>query len=402
MKKKWMFAGAGVLVAAGAVGTVWWLQTGAEAAASPAPAVQAKAPTPLEFSPREVVQPQLARLSTAIEFSGPLVAPQTAIVRAKAGGTLLQLSVREGDRVRAGQALGRLDLSDISTRVEERAAMVESARASMAQAERTHASNERLAAQQFISPVALDNSRSALEVARAQLGAAQASLNTSRVALRDAALVAPIAGIVAKRSVVPGERLAPEQPVLTIVDVARLELAGQVGVHEVARLRPGVAVQVQVEGLEAPIAGTLARIAPAAEPGTRAIAVAIDIPNAKEQLRAGQYGRARVQLEDGAEQLTVPLSAVASTAGQDHVWVIDGGKLLRRAVQLGRRDERGSAAAGTAGAGEARVEVLAGLAPASQVLAVRFDNLREGTPAAVAAGRAAKVASAAASTPAVR
>ena len=350
-----------------------------------------KPEVPLEFIAREVVQPARARLPALIEFSGPLVAPSTAIVRAKAGGTLLALNVSEGSRVAAGQSLGRIDLAELGTRVAERNANLESARAALQQAERTHASNERLAAQQFISSIALDNSRASADTARAQLAAAQASLDTSRVTMRDAALVAPISGIVAKRQAVPGERVSPEQPLLTIVDLSRLELAGSIGTHEVSRLGAGMAVQVQVEGVAAPVQGRIARIAPAAEPGTRSIGVTIELANPKETLRAGQYAVARVVLDDATERLTVPLAAVGNTSGLDHVWVIEAGLLARRGVTLGRRDER-----------EGRVEVLTGVVPTSQILAARFDNLREGAKALVVASKGAPMASAAASTPTLR
>jgi RND family efflux transporter MFP subunit len=323
-----------------------------------------------------------------LEFSGPLVAPQTAIVRAKAGGTLLALNVAEGSRVAAGQTIGRIELAELGSRVAERNALLESARAALAQAERTHTSNERLAAQQFISSSALDGSRAALDTARANLAAAQASLDTTRVGLRDANLMAPIAGIVAKRHALPGEKVSPEQQVLTIIDLARLELAGMVGTHEVARIRPGLLVQVRVEGVDQPVAGRVARIAPAAEPGTRSIGVTIELANPKELLRAGQYALVRAELADDTDRLTLPANAVGTTSGQDHVWLIEGGQLVRRAITVGRRDER-----------QGRVEVLQGLTPASQVLAARFDNLREGAKATVVAAKSAPVASAAASTP---
>lgn len=350
-----------------------------------------KEPPPLEFTPREVAQPQRARLPARLEFSGPLVAPQTAVVRAKAAGTLLALHVAEGSRVAAGQALGRIDLAEQASRVAERSASVESARATLAQAERTHASNERLAAQQFISPIALENSRAAVDTARAAWQAATAAADTARIGLRDGTLAAPIAGIVAKRHVVPGEKLAVEQPVLTIVDLTTLELAGAVGTHEVSRLAPGLPVQVQVEGVDQPLAGRIARIAPAAEPGTRSIGVTIALPNPGERLRAGQYAVARVELADDTDRLTLPVAAVGNTAGQDHVWLIENGSLARRAVRLGRRDER-----------EGRVEVIDGVLPTSQVLAARFDNLREGARAVVVATRMPAVASASASTPPTR
>jgi membrane fusion protein, multidrug efflux system len=317
----------------------------------------------LEFQPREVVQPLWATMPMTLEFSGPLVAPNTAIVRAKAAGTLVGLTVQEGARVKAGQPLGRIDLAELQSRTSERQASAAAARATLVQAERTHASNERLAAQSFISAHALETSRSQLDSARAMHEAAMAALDATRVGLREAALMAPIGGIVARRHVVPGEKVAMEQPLLTLVDLARLELAGSVGTHEVARLAPGMPVRVRVEGFAAPVAGTLARIAPAAEAGTRSIGVIIALDNARETLRAGQYAVARVELPDEQRRLTVPIGAVGSTAGLDHVWV------------------------------------MTGLAPEAQVLGARFDNLREGARAIVAADKAQAVPVSASAVP---
>jgi membrane fusion protein (multidrug efflux system) len=341
----------------------------------------------LEFSPREVATPTLGSLPAVITFSGPLVAPQTAVVRSKAAGTLLALNVAEGDRVKGGQTLGTLDLSELNSRLAERSAMVASARAQVAQAERTHASNQRLADQQFISANALEASRSALDTALAQSRAAEAQLNTVGVTRRDAALVAPIAGLVAKRHAVAGEKLSAEQPVVTIVDLRRLELAATVGTHEVSLLQPGLPVQVRVEGVADVVAGQIARIAPAAEAGSRAIGVTIAIDNPKEAFRAGQYALAEVTLADPTQRLTLPETAIGSTSGQTHVWMIENGTLARRAVITGRRDPA-----------TGRVEIVQGLNPGAQVLAARFDNLREGSKAVVAAGKAASIAAAPASS----
>jgi membrane fusion protein (multidrug efflux system) len=341
----------------------------------------------LEFAPREVVQPAWTTMPGSIEFSGPLVAPDTAVVRAKAGGTLVGLAVQEGSHVKAGQSLGRIDLAELQSRSSERQASADAAKAALAQAERTHASNERLAQQSFISAIALETSRSQLDSARAMHAAAVAALDTTRVGLREAALVAPIGGIVAKRHVVPGEKVSVEQTLLTIVDLRRLELAGLVGTHEVGRLQPGMPVQVRVEGMAAPVTGRLARIAPMAEPGTRSIGVTIGLDNPNETLRAGQYALARVALADDARRLTVPLAAVGNTSGQEHVWVIADGALLRRAITTGRRD-----------AASGRVEVLTGLAPEAHVLAARFDNLREGAKAMVVTDRAPRAEAAGSTT----
>ncbi len=375
MRKHWVMAAAAVLGLA-AIGAA--ALSAQQARQAEETRKKAAADIALEFVATEVALPLLTTLPTSVEFAGPLVAPGTAVVRSRASGTLLALNVAEGSRVRAGQTLGQLDLADLNSRVAERSAALESARAQLSQAERQHAANQRLADQQFISGTALEASGASLESARAQFAAAQAQLGTSRVSLRDAELVAPIAGVVAKRHVLPGEKLSIEQNVLTIVDLARLELAGSVGTHEVSLLRVGMAVEVRVEGVSTSVVGKLERIAPAAEAGTRAIGVTIAIPNPKEMFRAGQYAIARVQLRDDTQRLTIPATSVTQSAGQDQVWVIEAGALVRRAVTTGRRD-----------AAQGRVEVLSGLTPTAQVLTARYDNLREGGKASVVSVRSA-------------
>lgn len=346
-----------------------------------------KAKPALEFVASEVVKPVVTAMPAQIEFSGPLVAPGTVIVRAKSNGTLLSLAVGEGSRVKAGQALGQVDLEELRYRIAERGASVEAMRAQMEQAERSFKANEGLAARNFIAQTALDTSRAAYEAARANWQAAKAQLDTSQVLMRQAALVAPINGVVAKRHALPGEKLAAEQQILSIVDLAKLELAGLVGTHEVSRLQPGMSVQVTVEGVDAPVEAHIARIAPAAEPGTRSIGVTLVLDNPKELYRAGQYAVAKVVLADDTQRLTVPIAAISRNAGQEQVWMIEGGALVRRIVTTGRSDAR-----------EGRVEILNGVKPEAQVLAARFDNLREGDKATIVGARS-KVASAGASAP---
>jgi RND family efflux transporter MFP subunit len=340
----------------------------------------------LEFLPAEVVRPAFAAMPLRIEFSGPLVAPRTAVVRAKAAGTLLSLAVAEGARVKAGQTLGAIDLAELQSRVADRAGAVEAAQVALIDAERQHAANVGLAAQSFISSTALQSSQARLDAARALLKSAQAQLAGSQLGMREAALAAPIAGIVGKRHVVPGEKVTAEQPLLTVVDLTTLEVAGTVGTHEVSRLAPGQPVQVRVEGQDDPVPGRIDRIAPAAEAGTRAIGVVVVIDNRQERFRAGQYAQASVELPDDTQRLQLPLGSVAQSSGQDYVWAMENGALVRRIVITGRRD-----------VAHGKVEVIQGLAPDAVVLAARFDNLKEGAPAKVVVQRAAPNASAAAS-----
>lgn len=342
--------------------------------------VSRKPPVALEFTPAEVTRPSAVHMPLVIAFSGPLVAPRTVVVRAKAAGTLTRLNAAEGGRVRRGQTLGEIDIADLRSRVTERSAGVETAQTSLTEAERQHAANVGLAAQNFISSTSLQSSQARLDAARAQVKAAQAQLATSTIGVQDAALLAPLDGIVGKRHVVPGERVAAEQPLLTVVDLSTLELAGLVGTHEVSLIRPGQPVRVQVEGRPSPVDGRIERIAPAAEAGTRAIGVVVVLNNADEALRAGQFAEARLELPDAAPRVTLPASALSQASGQDYVWTLERDTLVRRIVITGRRD-----------ATSGRVEVVRGLAADAQVLAARFDGLKEGAAARAVVRRAAEV-----------
>ncbi len=393
MRKLWWLVGVMVVGAAGAA-AVWAVRAKSADSASSATMTKPE-DAALEFTPAEVTRPVLTSMPERFEFSGPLMAPRMAVVRAKAAGTLLSLNVSEGSRVKAGQSLGSIDLSDLQSRMNERSAGVESAQARLTEAERAHAANENLARQQFISGTALEASKATLEAARAQLKSTQAQLSTSKLGIREAALTAPISGIVGKRSALPGEKVTAEQEVITVVDLSTLELVGSVGTHQVSALKPGQAVQVNVEGQATAVKGRLDRIAPTAESGTRGIRVVVALSNPGEVFRAGQYASAVVQLEDIAQRLTIPITAVSQASGQDYVWVIEGTPnnlnnpnqraLVRKTVTTGRRD-----------AATGRVEVVQGLTADAQLLAARFDNLREGRAASVVA---AKAAASAASTP---
>jgi RND family efflux transporter MFP subunit len=337
---------------------------------------------PMEFALAEVEKPRSVQLPLLVDFTGPLTAPKMATVRAKAAATLLTLDVAEGARVKAGQRIGQLDLASLQAGVADRAAAYESAKANFANAERQHSANKNLAEQNFISPTALESQRTQVEAARAQMLSAQANLTTARLTLRDASLVAPIDGIVSKRHVVPGEKVAFDQNIVTIIDLRKLELAGTVPTHEVPLLKPGMPVSLLAEGVEQPVEGRIERIAPAAETGTRSIGVYVAVDNPKETLRAGQYATAKVNVGDSTPRLTVPATSIVSLSGEDYVWTLEKDALTRRIVTTGRRDSASG-----------RVEIVSGLTPDVHVLAAKFDNLKDGAPAKMVASKTPPAAS---------
>ena len=321
----------------------------------------------LVFRPNEIAAPTQVAISARIEWSGTLSAPQTAIVRAKAAGTLLNLSAKEGDVVRLGQSLGAIDLSDVNNRVTERGATLESARASLTLAQSQYDSNVRLSEKGFISPVALATFKSQLDAAKAQVKASESQLGSARIALREAALIAPIAGIVVKRNVLPGEKVSAEQALVTLIDIRQLEMTGAVAPHLASVIRSGTVVTLKVDGSVKSFQATVDRVGPVAEAGSKALPVVVRVANTDGLLQPGQYASASMIVADSTQRLTVPVQAVQDERGQSVVWIVENNSIKRRAVTVGRRDADG-----------VRIEITEGLKGNESVLAMRFDQLRDG------------------------
>jgi RND family efflux transporter MFP subunit len=364
-RKRWMvLAGLAVVVGAGALVAV---QSGVLKAFAKTEQKKNEQP-PLAFAATDIVRLAPHRLSVELAMPGTVLAFNQATVRSKLSAEVRRLPVREGDRVAAGQVIAEFDTAQLRNQLAERQATLESARATLAQTERTRSSNAQLVQQSFISKNAFDTADDAYRAQAAAVQAAEAQLAQTQLLLSDAVVRAPIAGQVAKRFVQPGEKVAFDAPLLHIVDLSRLEVQAQAPVADVARIAQGAEVEVEIEGLAGqPYKGRIDRINPTTETGSRMIAVYVLLPNDDGRLRGGMFAKVRLQIGGEAPVATLPVTAVRDDRGQSYVWVIAGGKLARRSVATGVRDERSQ-----------RIEITSGLKADEQVIGTKFDNLREG------------------------
>jgi len=337
-------------------------------------------PVTLEFAPADLAVVESKPLSRWLPVSGTMQPVRQATVKAKVSGDVRHITVREGDTVQAGQMLVRVDTADLEARLIERQGQLESAKAQLALAEKTLSTNQKLLKQNFISQNAADNTESTFEAAKGSVQAAEAQLKVAQNALRDAVATAPLSGIVAKRHVQPGEKVAFDSPLVTVVDLKEMELQALVPSADIPELRPGMTVDLAVDGFpDRKFTGRIERINPATEAGTRAILVFVGIPNPSLTLRGGMFATGRIALAAGGPVPTLPATAVRTEAGQTYVWTISDGKLAKKTVLVGRRDDDAG-----------RVELKTALPANMKVLAAKFDNLKEGAPALVRAPDEAK------------
>jgi membrane fusion protein, multidrug efflux system len=348
------------------------------AAAPAAPATAAaSAPTQqaLDLSPADVATATRAELTRQLAVSGSLKAQQSAFVKAKVAAELKQLTVREGDRVRAGQVIGQLDATEFQWRLKQAEDQAAAAKAQLDIAERTLANNRALVNQGFISQNALDTAVSTAAGASASLQAAQAAAEIARKAVRDAQVVAPIAGLVAQRLVQPGERVALDARIVEIVDLSRLELEAQIAPEDVVPLRVGQSATLQVDGLAQPLAARVVRINPSAQAGSRAVLAYLELePEAAARgLRQGLFARGSIALGQ-RQALVVPASAVRVDQARPYVLVVQGAQAVAVPVSTG---ERGEVQLGERR--EPSVEITSGLQAGAVVLRGTVGALRSGT-----------------------
>jgi membrane fusion protein, multidrug efflux system len=364
--------GAVVLVVVLAGG--WALrQRAAKPPAAPAPAV---APVTIRLAAGDLAQAATRPLARTVDLSGSVQALRTALVKAKVAAELRELAVREGEAVRAGQVIGRLDDTEFRWRLRQAEDQAASAGAQLEIAERTLANNRALVGQGFISVNALQTSESNVAGARATLAAARAAVELARKAVDDTVLKAPIAGQVAQRFAQPGERVGVDGRIVEIVDLSALELAAPAAPADVVPLRAGQAATLTVEGLSDPVTGRVVRIAPATQAGTRAVMVYVAL-DAAPGLRHGLFAQGRVEIASAPARV-VPVTALRLDGARPSVLAVRDGVVRRLEVVPG---ERGLARFG--GGPEPAVAVGEALPEGTPVLRGSVGALADGTAVAL-------------------
>lgn len=324
---------------------------------------------PFELADADVAVVEQRSLTRSLPLSGSLMPLVQATVKARVAGDVLEMRVREGQTVRQGEVLARIDVRTLGAQADGQRAALDKARADLALATTNRDTSEAMLREHFISRNAYDAAQSAFEAAAAGVKLAEAQARLAQIGVDDALVRAPIAGIVSRRLVQAGEKVSPDLPLLAIVDLSRLELEAPVPASEIPSVKIGQTASFTVGGYgERRFAATVARINPVTDAGTRSIRLYLSVDNADGALRGGLFVQGELQLARGAPAPTLPTAAIRSDSGVDYVLVIDGDRLQRRPVKLGLRADD-----------EAHVEVREGLAVGTRVLASRLDKLNDGT-----------------------
>lgn len=357
-QRRWFVWAAAAAVLAG----LGWFAATRVPAPSPPAAPMVAAPPSLSVLMVPVRRQVLAR---PVIGDGSVVAWQELVIGIETGGLrVLEVTFEEGDLVRRGQVLVRLDAALPTAQATQAEAAVAESEAALRIAQSDLRRSAELVRTESGSRQLLEQREAAARQAEARLLGNRARLDEARARLAQATLLAPADGVVARRSVLPGAVVQPGQEMLRLVRDGRIELAARIPELELAAVRAGQAVRVFHGTRE--IEGRVRALAPVVAGDTRLGLAYVTLPDGSG-LRPGMFARAEILPAATAPLLTVPQEAVVFRAGQAVVFVLptDTDRVAARPIATGQRRD-------------GVVEVTQGLAEGERVVAAGAGFLSDG------------------------
>lgn len=315
------------------------------------------------------VPAQAAALQGRSSYDGVVEAVRQTVIAAQVPGAVVELNVKAGDRVQAGQLLLRIDARAADQTAAASNAQVQAARAALDVATREYERQKQLHQKKYISQAALERAESEFKATSAQVAAQMAQAGVARTQTGLHTVRAPYAGVVAEVPVALGDMAMPGRPLVTVYDPAALRVTAAVPQTVAQRLAAGALPRIEFPGLPAAqqwVQPRQAQVLPTVDAATHTVQMRADLPAGLAVLSPGMYARLWLPVAAGGTDgnraagaptaLSVPLAAVVRRAELTGVYVLDAaGKPLLRQVRLGRTE--GST-----------VEVLSGLMPGERVV----------------------------------
>jgi RND family efflux transporter MFP subunit len=351
-------------------GVTWTLKQKPAVKPTPVTAPIAAAAPTLEFLPSEIFTAKPLELQQTLSLTGALRAVDISSVKARVAAEVREISVREGDTVRAGQIVARMDATEFQARVDQARGTLNAARAQLDIATKNRDNNRTLVEKGFISKNAFDNSASQYATAEANVEAAKGALDVVQKLVNDTVIRSPISGVVAMRYVQAGEKVSADNKLLDIVNLQKMELEAAVPTNDITNVAIGQRVTLRTEGLPQTIEGKVARINPATQSGSRSVLVYVQIANPQNQLRSGMFAEAQLILKTKASVLALPQNAIRKEGNRAYVYVIEADVLARKAITVGMSGRSGD---------DYMSEVLSGIDFGTQIVRTDMGSLQPGT-----------------------
>jgi membrane fusion protein (multidrug efflux system) len=307
---------------------------GGPAAAASAPAVA------LLISPEDVRTVGLQAHASGPVITGSIQPERRADLRAEVSAVVLQVLKENGEAVRKGDLLVRLDDTAIRDSLDSAEASARAAAQALDQAQRQYARVKTLQAEGMSSQQALDDAEVRRNTAQSERVAADSRAVTARQQRTRTEVRAPFDGVVSDRKVSAGDTAAIGKELLKVIDPGSMRFEGLVSADRMGDIQVGQLVQFRINGFEkSDFAGKVRHVDASADPVTRQVSVIVDFAPGTAPKVAGLY--AEGQISSGASTaLLLPEAAVVKEGDKAYVWRLVGNELAKTPVKLGERDAR--------------------------------------------------------------
>lgn len=304
-----------------------------------ADAAPAQAQAPVVLGPEDVVKVEPRVLRSGPVLSGTLQARRAAAMRAEVQGAVREMAVEQGQRVKKGQLLARIEDTSLKDQLLAASNAVRVSRSAVQVARAEEARNRKLSQAGVITRRDLDQAVLSRRQAEARLSEAQAKLALARQQVARTRILAPFDGVVSERHASAGDIVQPGAPLYTVIDPTTLRLEATVPAVQLDTLKPGVTVDFTVSGYgERTFQGRIERINPAVDPATGQVRLYVTLPNTGLELLTGLFAEGRVASLQ-REVAAVPVSTVDTRAEPPTVLRVRDGHVERVPVKLGMTDE---------------------------------------------------------------
>jgi RND family efflux transporter MFP subunit len=340
-------------------------------------------------SPEDVLTVQSNALASGPVITGSIQPERKADLRAEVSAVVLQVLKENGEPVKRGDVLVKLDETSIRDSLMSAQEALRASTLAFEQSTRALDRLKTLRASGMTSAQALDDAEVRRNSAQSEVSAARARLATAQQQVSRTVVRAPFDGIVSDRKVSPGDTAGIGKELLKVIDPTSMRYEGRVSADKISTVKVGQRVSYHINGYgDRQFTGVVKRIDPAANPVTRQVEVLVGLTGEQPRV-SGLYAEGRIDAESSSV-LMVPESALVRSGDKTYAWKVNGKSLSKADLQVGARDERTGA-----------YEVKSGLAAGDMVLRAPNSSLKDGQPGEMA-GEAKTQSLASAGSPAVQ
>ena len=315
----------------------------ASAAAKQASATDKKdevAPAKLIIAPEDTVIMQANALASGPVVTGSVQPERKADLRAEVSAVVLQVLKENGDIVKRGDVLVRLDETSIRDNLNSAEDNSRSASQALDQAERTLQRLKTLRVSGMTSVQALDDAEVRRNGAQSELSASKARAASARQQLQRTQVRAPFDGIVSDRKVSAGDTALAGKEMLKVIDPTSMRFEGRVSADKISQVKIGQLVNFKINGYAGQeFHGKVRRVDPAANDVTRQVEVLVGFADANQPRVSGLYAEGAIET-DTISALMLPEAALVKSGDKSYVWRVKGTSLSRTDLLIGKRDQR--------------------------------------------------------------